>query len=194
MKGKQGILVILLCTISSCGGGTGGESTIPAITKLKVTVKDNPLSDQPYAGAYVVLHGKDNKSVEKTIQTGADGIADFGDIGRPRGTITLAHERSVEIPSIDTFVNVLVGDVVLYVGEGDQTTNPVGTIKVGVTDIPGGTSSIELWPFFADLKTHNPADVAVYSDEIQTDGKISLLANARNGTDVAGGKYGFLLD
>jgi hypothetical protein len=181
------------------GGSTGG-------TTLKLTVRDNLTSGQPVAGVYVILHGAGG-SVERTIQTGANGIADFGDIGRTRATLTVAHERvnaGFTDREISTFVEALAGDVVYYLNTGGdfdpfscQTSDTI--IQVPTTGYPATADFAQLQPVFSfNFVNDTFTDVPVCPGAIQTDQKLSLLATAVEFDPVNFTqnlvKYGFLLD
>ena len=102
------VLVFLSCSEDGDKGGLTDK------TSLQVVLLDNAASNRPFPGAYVILHGRDNRTVEGLIQTDERGVADFGDIGRTRATITIAYEildYGFVAKQIRTFQNVQVGDI-----------------------------------------------------------------------------------
>jgi len=173
----------------------------------KVTLLDNPVSNLPFTGGYVILHGEDNRSVERWIRTDHTGMADFGNAGRTRATITIAYELTPGYGGvarqIRTFQNVRVGDTTLYVYRYEnELGDPIATIDVTLTDVLERTDRTHLLPFnsIKSYSGHNLLseyrDVKTYELHIQKDGKVSLLAGAFERPIFPGNllKYGFLLD
>ncbi|MFH7321299.1 PKD domain-containing protein [Desulfurivibrio sp. D14AmB] len=171
----------------------GGEV---AGTSLKITVKDEPSLDNPVSDAYVILHATDGIAVDEYLTTGTDGVADFGDIGRDRATVTIAYEFAGEWTNrvLDTMVDMPVADMVYYVGSDDfEMTYFDGNLDWGTAGRPASVNSIGLvhpygWSAGGDLISG-----FFYDDQLQEDGTISLVAA---GFDTASQmvRYGYLLD
>ncbi|WP_207678574.1 hypothetical protein [Desulfonema magnum] len=182
-------------------------------TSLKFTMKDDSESNQPVPDVYVILHGTDNKGAERFIKTDADGIADFGNIGRERATVSIAYEQTFSSEwgdwtsrYIKTFVNVPVGNVIYYVypSSGDEyyceTPDAVisATLAWGDGGHPADVAWVSLLPFNAFSQDNVLfSNINVCPGNIQDDGKISFLATGTRFDDDYGQrlvKYGFLLD
>lgn len=114
----------------------------PQSTTLRCTVKDNPESNLPVSGVYVILHHTDNKSVEQYIETGDDGVADFGEIGRDRATLTIVKGND----HLRTYVNVSVGNILCHtdipISEGfipfhcSGDSSDIRDISITLADVP----------------------------------------------------------
>jgi len=199
------VLILFVLGVLSCNGEED-EGDIAETTTLKVMLLDNPVSNQPFPGGYVILHGEDNRSVERSIRTDHTGVADFGDIGRTRATFTIAWEWTMFVRAwrqLRTFQNVRVGDTALYVFHYEgEVGDHIATIDVTLTGAPARTDSTVLLPFnwIQSYSDHNPLsefrDVTIHDLHIQKNGKVSLLACAFEGPTVPGNllTYGFLLD
>ena len=177
-------------------------------TTLKLTVKNNKDSDTPVQGVYVILHGTDNKTVQQTIETGADGVADFGDIGRERATVTIAYQDGVlpdraadDSKNLITVVAALVGDWVYYL-KGDEAlynncTNPTDiNVTVNWPAAPVGSYAwIQPFGSYA-VPNVNPVQATVCPWGVQSDGQISMLvySSVYDNQESQMGEYGYLLD
>lgn len=97
-----GIISLILagCNDSS---DSSNDSDNNGTNELNITVLDDPLTDNPLAGTYVSPYNSDKQSISRTITTGADGIANFGDVSSSI-TVTIAYEdngqKAREIPTI----------------------------------------------------------------------------------------------
>lgn len=170
------------------GGTIGGSS-------LRVTVRDTPKSNQPVAGVHVILYNADNKTVDTANHktTDAQGVADFGDIGRTRATLGIAYEEGSEAQAsrfINLFVDVLAGEIVYYVD--DNPADPECTSPTVTIDVTPATTWFRIEPFGWQVK--QPATVPVCGGDLQEDdGLLSILVLA--GDPFSGvTSYGFLLD
>jgi len=213
-------LVALSFIVISCGGGggggggddnggNGGNGGGGGNNNLKVTVFDNEVSNQPVSNVSISIYESDNETIEQTIVTGNDGVADFGDVtamlthslaGVPgRVTVTLAFPDRLII----TLFNIIPGNYVIYDDDTDDC-NSQGTVNATFDNIDGGAQSAILTPYFglgqgvmsaiAQVSdgTAEFTDVPVCSNTIQDDGNISFLSLANSETDLVG--YGYLLD
>jgi len=179
-------------------------------TSLKFTIKDTPVNNQAMADVYVILHGTDGKTVDRFIETTADGIADFGDIGRDRATVTLAYIEETANQyynetsrTIETYVDVLVGDIVYYIDDsiGDaycQTSDIAINARLawdgGVPDDLGWVSFSPVSGVFSEDNV-NFNSIMVCPEHIQDDGKISILSQAYGeGEQQELFRYGFVTD
>ncbi|MFA7534668.1 MAG: PKD domain-containing protein [Desulfuromonadales bacterium] len=186
------------------GGEVGGNS-------LKVTLKDDPVSDQPVAGVHVVLHGVDNVAVEDYKVTGADGVADFGNVGRQKVTLTLGYETSgyhvmattePTSKALHTLVEMPAGDHVYYINEyrDDQDQSVVEatlTLDWGADGPPQEIVEVDLEPFLSLTNDMINYNLWVYSSQRQNDDLFSLLASGVKEDEPSQyslHKYGFLLD
>lgn len=197
--------------------GNTGDSAIVNISvvtappqNLKVTVVDE--ANTPLEGAYAILHNTDNVTIERTIVTGVDGVADFGNIGRNTFTMTLAYEsigskgkdksRVFYYRTIDTVVEFPTR---VFTWEMEiEDSQELGTINVNHTNVPVNTTEVGIRPFWwwTGNSPFNFTNVPVYSDEhLQNDGKLSILSMANEWKDTGQGysaqvliKYGYLLD
>ena len=173
------------------------NDTPPPTASLKVTVKDNPISNTPVAGATVVFYNTDNRTIDSSaasngvITTDATGVADFGNVGRSTGTITIISQGpSINTgtgtiqSNIDSFVDVPMGSFVYYVDSvplfGTYCTGAgVDTpINVNFTNAPDPTvaTDIELQPMGNTFPNDaNTNATSICSELIQNDGTISLL-------------------
>lgn len=188
-KGKQTSQTITI----NWGGSTGG-------TAFKLTVKDNRLNNQPMSGVTVAVYNVDNQSIQSTKSTNAQGVADFGDVGRNHASITIAFEGSgLSFQKvIDTFVNIPLGDYVYYTEDNYDSfcSSPIANINISVPGIPAASGYTQVQPTTTLIGKANPTSPAfVCSQHLQADGKLSLLAASYESyTSPQILKYGFLLN
>ncbi len=213
---KLVLFLILLCFVTiGCGGGGGGggggdgDGTGGGGNNLQITVLDNDVSNQPVSNVSISIYESDNETIEQTIVTGNDGVADFGNV-----TAMLAHSLAgvsgrvtvtVAFPdrSITTLFNIVPGNYTIYNDDTDDC-NSQGTVNATFDNIDGSAQSAMLTPYFGlggDVMstiaqvsggTAQFIGVSVCSDTMQDDGKISFLALANSETDLVG--YGYILD
>lgn len=177
-------------------------------TNLKVTVKDTPITNKPVGDVYVILHGVDGKSVEQTIKTSSnDGIADFGNIGRNRATVTFAYIQAFS-PSysqryLKTYWNIPVSDFVYYINKPVTEADCQGASQITVNlqwendVVPEGVTNTNLIPMYGYTSDHKTfSNLTVCPQHIQPDGMISMLAQSWGGSypDQKIIAYGFLMD
>ena len=167
-------------------------------TELRVTVKDSPAGDNPQSGVYVILHGEDNVSVAQYQVTGTNGVADFGDIGRGRATVTIAYELEDGQWSerlLDTLVEIPVADFVYHLDEGDDWEH-LGSISVDLEWNGGPPAAVNtargMHPYLwgNDL---TQLSGSVYSAHLQANGSLSIVAGGFD-EDNQMLHYGFLFD
>ena len=198
----------------SCGGGGGGggngDGNGGTDNNLIVTVFDNDLSEQPVSNVSISIYESDNQTIEQTIVTGNDGVADFGNV-----TAMLDHSLAgvsghvtvtVAFPDrlIITLFNIIPGNYTIYNDDTDDC-NSQGTVNATFDNIDGSAQSALLAPYFglgggggmstiAQVSGGTAAftGVSVCSNTMQDDGKISFLALANSETDLVG--YGYILD
>ena len=174
--------------------------------RLTFVIKDDLDSDQPVQGATIALYNVDNRTIAQTKISDANGVVDFGDIGRSRASITLAYEDAEGNRYIDTFVNVLVAENIVYYqddtsfevfGLGDATGNSIANIDLTLSDIPVDTEFTEVQPLDGAFQNHSTgngslSNIPVKEVNLQDDGKLSMLALTYSGESLIG--YGYLLD
>lgn len=183
-------------------------------TSLKFIIKDTRTNRAPVSDIYVILHGADNKTVEQFIKTDTDGIADFGDIGRERSTVTIAYEQNFSTEwgnwksrYVKTFADMLSGETVYYIYQPSDSDElpycetPQAVISAALAwenGISPEVAWLSVLPFNGYSEDNvNFNGMNVCSDDIQNDGRISFLATASGFDDDYGQgllKYGFLLD
>jgi len=177
-------------------------------SRLSFVIKDDLDSGQPVQGATIALYNMDNRTIAQTKISDANGVVDFGDIGSSRASITLAYEDTEGDRYIDTFVNVLVAESIVYYqddtpsgvfGSGDFASNVIANIDLTLSDIPMGENSAVVQPLLAtqqDTAGGEPlSNVPVREAHLQDDGKLSMLALTFSDTSFSSlTGYGYLLD
>jgi hypothetical protein len=198
----------------SWGGGTTTDS-------LKITFKDTPSSNTPVAGVVVALHSTNQRSVEQTIVTGADGVADFGTIGRSTSMITMGYELAFSHMDtvywdryIDTLVDYPSGEWVIYLDSPDtsdyyQTYYCDGeaydfTVTPDLQGYePTADETVVVGPLMSWYGGWKPGDaplaLQVCDNQLQTDARISLLAKLLQFADQnydrsVFDRYGYVVD
>nr|MDJ0806203.1 hypothetical protein [Gammaproteobacteria bacterium] len=90
-------------------------------TSLSFTIKDNVQSDQPVSGVTVALYDTDNTTILRTETSDANGIVDFGDVGRTRVSFTIVYGHDQFITSltlpygiIRTYIDVPTAEGIVY--------------------------------------------------------------------------------
>jgi len=181
------------------GGAANGNS-------LSFIFKDDLNNDQPVADVTVALYNSDNLTIAETKTSGADGKVDFGDIGRSRASFTIVYEMPGNFTDrfIDTFIDMLVADDIVYYKDDDPDTDSgsgteVAAVNYTLSAVPANPGLAQIdpgnawwsYPFNTGQLTNQP----VLDTYLQNDGKLSSLAmvnNANNTSQIIG--YGFLLD
>jgi len=196
--------------------GKGGETSqniaivyaggTPSGNSLSFIFKDDIRSDQPVAGVVVALYNTDNRTIAQTLTSGADGIVDFGDIGRSRASFTFVYESAGGFSDrfIDTFVNMVVADDIVYYKDDEfdfdtESGAAVATVNYTLSAVPtnAGLTRIDpgnaWWSFPSN--TGQLTNQSVLDTYLQDNGKLSSLAlvNSASDTNLLIG-YGFLLD
>ncbi|MDX1811379.1 MAG: hypothetical protein R3240_05495, partial [Gammaproteobacteria bacterium] len=181
------------------GGTASGNS-------LSFIFKDKQGSDQPVSGIIVALYNTDNQTIATTKTSGADGIVDFGVIGRSRASFTIVYEMPGNNGEriVESFVDLPVADNIVYYQENELDSNfdlgtTVANVNYTLSAVPANPGLAQIQPSYAwwsypsntGLLTNRP----IYESNLQTNGKLSLLAMI-NSADNTGQKigYGFLLD
>ncbi len=183
--------------------------------RLSFVIKDDLNSDQPVQGTTVALYNADNRTIAQTIISNASGVVDFGDIGRSRATITLVYENTEEEGerNIDTFVNVLVAENIIYYlddedssrlfGVDEPSSNIIANVDLTLSNIPANANFTLVHPLLEASQElpavgGQPSDIPVQETDLQDDGKLSILALAFSGEIYSPGSlmlgYNYLLD
>ncbi|MCF6337610.1 MAG: hypothetical protein L3J84_06620 [Gammaproteobacteria bacterium] len=158
--------------------------------RLSFVIKDDLNSDQPVQGTTVALYNADNRTIAQTIISNASGVVDFGDIGRSRATITLVYEDVGRGRNVDTFVDVLVAENIVYYLDDDVDLFGIGSegdtianIDLTLSDIPQNASFTVVDPFslLEAFQDHSAAggslsNIPVRESNLQNDGTLSMLA------------------
>jgi len=200
----------LTVTITDGKGGVTSQNTaivyaggMPSGNSLSFIFKDDFKNDNPLSGVVVALYDTDNRTIAQTKTSGADGIADFGDIGRSRASFTVVYESTGDFGerSIETFVEMQVADNIVYYTEGDDfdddSGSTVATVNYTFSAVPENAvlAIVDPGGSWYNFQSSIGINQNVLDSYLQDDGKLSLLANAYNSFNnglVIG--YGFLLD
>jgi len=202
-------------TVTDANGGQTSRTAFiiyneaaQAGNRLAFVIKDDLDSDQPVQGTTIALYNTDNRTIAQTKISDASGVVDFGDIGRTRATVTLAYEDAEGGRYIDTFINVLVAQNIVYYlddgpeglfGFGDTTDNVIANIDLTLSDIPVGANFTVVQPLGA-VQQHAtggelPSNIPVREAHLQDDGKLSMLALTYPDVNLTSLiNYGYLLD
>ena len=176
-------------------GGSVGSSN------FQIQFKDNRVTNRPVRGVTTILHDVNNKTfLQENVKTSDEnGLVNFGDIGRYRGTISIDRE-SVFSRHISTYVDVPLGSLIYYVDESvfDYSRCDISQTNINVSmNNPHGhlASKWEVMPLGkAGIGSAlDPERILVCNANIQSDKKLSMLATSRNQSgDIV--SYGYLLD
>ncbi|MDH5228671.1 MAG: hypothetical protein OEY38_01220 [Gammaproteobacteria bacterium] len=178
------------------GGGVTG-------TVLKLTLKNNPISDALVSGVMVVLYNSDG-SIATEITTDASGVADFGDIGRTRADIAFFWENTSENlgteRAIRSFNQIPVGELVFYtamdlsLSAGNQDVTGVDKrmqtcaskpVSLNFSNIPANTS------YFVSFPDYQYVQSSGQSISVCDEASINMAAIARSSTGEVLA-YGFI--
>lgn len=168
--------------------------------ELSVTIYDSIDTKNPVQDVLVFTSDPDTGSLLYSSTTDTDGFAELETTGRSQINLGLAYEIQDEADHfriIQTMYGVPGGgdwDVYLDYGrDGDDWGVRVGTIDVELQDdLPLGYDNTFLVPMGDYITSGVHDDVAVYSHQIQNDGKISIIGIAASQNTPL--KYGWLLD
>ena len=161
-----------------------------------------PTRTDPAAGVRVIRQDPTTGAVLADLLTDANGLADFGDVGSDRTTISIVttETRPSENPSIRknifTFVNFPINSFPpanpFRFNNGDESDRPtLATVDVTLTNLPAGTNRVSLAT--GSHRSGNPSNGSsadfpnVMVDQLQSDGNISFLATAEDSTGVIRG-------
>ncbi len=183
------------------GNTTSKEMMIPwsdgtTSTSLKMTFTDN--QGQPIPNVYAMLYLNDNKTIERYIQSDANGVANFGNIGRDHATFGWAYSFIDALGRTNRGIAIAVES---RVGEARVALpyNPAAatkSINVTLNNVPATSNNSILFPFKL-VKTFPSAintfsSVLVTPQHLQKDSKLTLFAGTLN--LLTPQKYGFLID
>lgn len=179
--------------VGCSGGGDGGSVTV-ASTNLRVQVIDS--NGVALSNIDVVLHAADERAVEQIETTDSAGIADFGNVGRSRVTVT-AGQMSQEFLRLETHVAVPGGERVFVFPAPFTSDSSRGTISATFS-VPASGDTAGLAPVFAvddDLGDGeaNFNDAFVSDEVLGSNDALTLLAVSVDADDQLT-RYGFLLD
>lgn len=214
-----------VATVSQSGGARGvspGAATITAThgslsaaatltvtpvstsTTFRVIVLESgPTRHDPTPNARVLLNDPTTGALLGDRVTDAGGVADFGETGQARATVSFVSERpgtpgSPTEKRIFTFVNIPAGD--LTVSEGSARA-PLATVSVTLTNVPSGSSGANVVAGDSGSNATSAQGVIVPSavindlrvEELQDDLRFSILgqASGQTGNVLA---CGFLAD
>jgi len=198
-------IIILTLILGGCNDSSNGDSDGDSSEDtLKVTVLDDPLTSNPLIGAFVSLYNSDKQTISKTIKTGSDGIANFGNVSASL-TLTIAYEdNGEEAREIRTIYDAQPGNYTIYMK--DVGCSSQDTINATYSGIGGDALAASLEPHLSGdgalLTSHSTAvtggvasfsNVPVCLDDIQSDGKLTHFTVAIDG-DGAVSSYGFEAD
>jgi hypothetical protein len=186
-------------------------STMSCIRDREHDLKLTFLSHQtgkPIPGVTVVVHDNDGTSFDAAnVKTsGADGKVVFRKLDKSMATISIAHDVNTTESDVATYVGFPVRATTMYLSTGyDDESACDPDVQVSISGVPTETSWLELEPLHAAPSAHDGGmsglpyaetvnDSAIVCPEhVQDDGKLSLLAVARDdNANIL--RYGFLTD
>jgi len=176
-------------------GGTVGSS------QFQIQFKDNRRSNNPVKGITAILHNEDHKTFvpENVKVSDKDGVVDFGDVGRHRGTITI-DKKSLFSRAISSFVDVPLGKFIYYLDESvwGNADCQSGQANVKVDLKNSIERSARYWQMrpvnrAGDAPFTEPESISLCDGNLQVDNKMTILATTTSLTNELIG-YGFLLD
>lgn len=200
-------LFLAMAAVMFVAGCTDNKSD----NQLKLTIK-NENTDTPVSGVTAILYNQDNTSYEpENIKvSGVDGVVDFGDVGREKVTVTFYYLRSPSTNEyeIESYVDVApqVGDYFVdvnysqvescYNGFAGSTSSYVAKIAITFAKLPAEAFSVNMNSLgyaFYDLDDTGSYDFYVCPEDVQDDGKISLVMDVIDSSDRIIG-YAYLLN
>jgi len=175
-------LVLLLAQAAvGCGGGGGNGSPPPPPppgTRLEVTLRRASATGTPEAaaGVRVLRHAVDTGAFLEERATDATGLADFADIGQARTSFTVIGPARVDsgttVHSAISFLDFPTGAVTLRLDRMLALGRPpISTFTVA----PSGPTTIYPVVRLASGVAGELANVPVLPDDVQSDGKFSLV-------------------
>jgi len=124
---------------ATSGGGGDGSGTLRLVFVAQG-------STVPVPGVHVVLHTVDGVGVERYLVSDAAGVADFGNVGRARVTVTLAGNPDNDCcPELYTYVKILTGAYTVNWTEAEEAEE-IGNYTVTYTERDVNTVHVELEP------------------------------------------------
>ncbi|MBR9812225.1 hypothetical protein GYB61_00030 [bacterium] len=190
---KLAVLWVAAALVACSDGDDVGSVTVGS-TSLQVQVVDS--NGAALSNIDVVLHGADELAVERIETTDASGVADFGNVGRSRVTIT-AGQMDGDLLELITHVAVQAGNRRIVFGAEEPAPTQRGTISanfsVQTNDeqaglLPVGAEDSDLSDGQANFQS-----VAVSSADLAADNSLNLLAFTVD-ADGRLNQYGFLTD
>ena len=189
-------------TVTDLKGGQASQTTFIVYNEpvqpgdgLSFVILDARGSDQPVQDIFVTLYNTDNSTIAETRVSNASGVVDFGNIGRTRATFSLVYEDAAGERYINTYVDVLVAQNIVYYLDLDEPTPPIAGINLNLSDIPADADPA-LFKLEPMGYTGPLTNIPVAQDDLQDDGKLSMLALAYDGDFIDNTLlgYGYLLD
>ncbi|HAU94132.1 MAG TPA: hypothetical protein DCW59_17430, partial [Alteromonas sp.] len=175
----------ILLPYGATGSDTGGGTNI-----LKAYIVDGSRPTVPVSSVYVILHTEDGIGVESYLVTGADGIADFGDVGRALVTVTVAYEYESITESetysskftskqITTYKDIVPAEFTWYASAGaDTICSTITNITVEITGAPEQYDYIFL-PGYSNMSNGiTSASFDICDEDLNEDGSLDLHALA----------------
>ena len=154
-----------------------------------------PTETGPLIRVRVIRHDTISGAVLGDKMTDAQGVADFGDIGATRTTISIVDPWKRTGKDILTVVSIPTGNVSLNLG--NYSTSTQATVNVTLTNLPAGSTNASLSTHHRGQGTSVSGAVAnfpgVKVDRLQSDSRFSLMGVARDSNSIALG-CGSLLD
>ncbi|MEW6683698.1 MAG: kelch repeat-containing protein [Nitrospirota bacterium] len=194
------------CTATDGAGNVGRASftvTVVTPTTLAVTVLGGgPTGHDPLPGVRVLRHDPATGALLGDLLTNASGVADFGDIGATRATISIVTTRAQSTPpshDIFTYVDVPAGALVADANVNNGLDRPVlANVDATLLNLPQGSVFANLFAggFTSSgaLVQNGSAQFPAYPiDQFQSDLKFSLLGAAIDATGAVVG-CGSLVD
>jgi hypothetical protein len=134
-------------TITATAGGVNGTATLNVSSSppgnLIVTLRGGAKETDPRAGVRVLRHNPVTGAFIEEITTDGAGVANFGNIGTARTTITVVDSDTSTFQSMTTFSNIATGSLTL--GRfGSRQLSPLSTFAVNLTSAPGGSTNAEI--------------------------------------------------
>jgi hypothetical protein len=172
---------------------------IPHEYELTITVYDNFVDKTPIPGLLVFANDPADGTVIDETFTDEYGYAELVTQGLERVTLGFAFELQAGTSifrMIQTMFSIPLGDWTTYLEYGYESYEWVGRMNVEITQLPPSYEYTVIMPMH-DWRDSSfggvHQNVYIYSDYLQDDGTISILAAAGDEA-VNPIKYGYLLD